>query len=98
MRRITVALICGFLALPVIACSAPAQADSMRHQIVVIEPPAHFVKAASKLGYHIGVVFEFKELSVRAVKVLAPKGHSMDSAISELEKYFPNIVVDDSEV
>ena len=98
MRSIFIALLLGLLILPFLKTPMTAEADNGRMLIVVIEPPANFSATAGKLGYRIGAVFELKELSMKAVKVLAPKGHSIDAASSELEKHFPDIVVDGSEV
>ncbi len=65
--------------------------------IVVIDPPANFESVASELGYVVGDLIVLEELSVEVVEVGLPEGRSIDAAIKELEKHFPNLVIGDSE-
>jgi hypothetical protein len=98
MRNIFIALVLGVLVLPMMSIATPAEADDGRMSIVVLEPSVNFKYAVHKLGYRVGTMYELKELEMRAVNVLAPKGHSIDAAILELEMHFPDILVADSEI
>jgi hypothetical protein len=103
MRSLFAAMIISLVALPV-AADATAEiieanvmaADHL--EVVVIDPPANFKVEAGKLGYVIGNSIVLKALSLKATRVRIPTGHLVDTAISELEKHFPNLVVGDGEV
>ncbi len=98
MRSILVALLFGFLILPFTLPTTSATADEGRVAIVVLEPPVNFRIAAIKLGYIVSGEFNFEELSMKAIKVFLPVGRTVNSAVSELEKHFPDLVFGDNEV
>ena len=111
MGQLVYATILGALVLPLSLSIASVFADdsplsvngkisNMKNSqiLFVIDPPANFKVDAAKLGYRIGSVFELKELALKAIKVIVPAGYSIDAAISELEKHFPDIMVGENEV
>ena len=103
MNRLIPALIVGLIALPlftsmtteaVAAESSPSDALTL----VVIDPPAVFKSKASSLGYKVGAPIILETLSLNIVKVGLRKGLSLGAAVSELEKYFPALIIDNSEI
>ncbi len=102
MKRLFTALIIGLSVLPImtnvdLAATDLGNSAVDRLVIVVIDPPANFESVASELGYVVGDLIVLEELSVEVVEVGLPEGRSIDAAIKELEKHFPNLVIGDSE-
>ena len=103
MKNLFAAMMVSLVALPL---ATDAKADiieakvmaSNHLEVVVIDPPVNFKVVAGKLGYVIGDSFILKTLSLKATRVRIPRGHLVDTAISELEKHFPDLIVGDGEV
>ncbi|MBT8005487.1 MAG: hypothetical protein HN578_21455 [Rhodospirillales bacterium] len=103
MRSLFAAMIVSLVTLPratdATADKIEANVMAADHlEVVVIDPPANFKVVAVKLGYVIGDSIILKALSLKATRVRIPKGHLVDTAISELEKHFPSLIVGDGEV
>lgn len=103
MIRLIPVLLIGLIAVPLFTSFTieTAAADSSFYEtktLVVIDPPAEFTNKATSLGYKIGKPVLLEALSLNVIEIGLRKGLSLDSALSELEKHFPALIIDNNEI